>query len=480
MEILLSILIAPISFFAFHPIACSGVAVALSVPVFLRNFSAGDRMFIGFVALAWWFFTWTEARISVQTNIRVDLVFLGPIYLGLALIAGWRILQGGDEPAQARQRESASVATEAVQATALAVALPQIESSPVTTIEVNLLPQAPERANGERSFAPVNRIPRWLRNPWVVSLVVVAALPFVMSGLLQVGSNSARAALDDAKRLRFEAVFRDDATVTRFFGDIRTADDNWSGYYMGDDQDDRFKHLIINRDGKTWLYAAKHWYRVGNADDAVPSIETFVTSVADDDAYSASRLPLTVRKIQQDRFMLTVANSSMDGTERQLPFTKMPAPKFPAASNVGNAVEFVGVFSARYKPDADRSFWGAQLWLWRAGNKYWGHYLRQNFVAGTRNDYLHAGAVNVYCVGSCVKGELDFSLKGGNVTLRPDQLGGFIAQGYGFDSPVLLTQGELIPGFILDLAPLTTVKENKHWLETVNTGSFVKWAVPKS
>ena len=160
-------------------------------------------------------------------------------------------------------------------------------------------------------------------------------------------------------------------------------------------------------------------------------------------------------------------------------FSKQSAPQFPAASGVGDAVEFVGVFSARYKPEADKSFFGTQLWLWRAGDKYWGHYLRQHFVAGSRYDFLHAGAVRGNCVGRCADGAIAFGVHGGNVTLRADPSGGFIAQGYGFDSPVLLTRGELIPGFILDLAPLTTAKENKHWLEAVNTGKFVKWVVPK-
>ena len=101
-------------------------------------------------------------------------------------------------------------------------------------------------------------------------------------------------------------------------------------------------------------------------------------------------------------------------------------------------------------------------------------------MPGTRNDFLNARAVDIDCVGRCVNGELNLSLKPGNVTLRPDPSGGFIAQRYGFDSPVLLTRGELIPGFMLDLAPLTTVKENKRWLATVNSESFAKWAVPKS
>jgi hypothetical protein len=480
MEILLSILIAPITFFAFKPIACGLVASALSVPVFLRNFSVGDRLFIGFVALVWWFFTWTEARTSVQTNIRVDLLFLGPIYLGLGVIAVWRVFNGGDEPTRVRARQSAQAEMDSARETALSTPPSQVESARPGTVDRNPSPEAPRRADEATSWVSLKRVPKWVRNPWLVSLAVIGALPFFVSGSLQMGGASAIATFDEAKRMRFEAAFRDDATVARFFGDIRATEDSWAGYYVGGDQDDRFKHLIINRDGKTWLYNAKHGYRVGNADDALVSIDTFVTTVADDTAYSALGQPLTLRRIKQDRFMLTAANSNMYGTERQLPFTKMPAATFPAVSNVGNTVEFVGVFSARYKPDADKSFWGAQLWLWRSGNKHWGHYLRQNFVAGTRNDFLHAGAVDVYCVGNCEKGDVDFSANGGTVTLRPDPSGGFIAQGYGFDSPVLLTRGELIPGFILDLAPLTTVKENKHWLKTVNTGRSVAWAVPKS
>ena len=205
MEILLSILIAPITFFAFKPIACGVVASALSVPVFLRNFSVGDRLFIGFVALVWWFFTWTEARTIVQTNIRVDLLFLGPIYLGLGVIAGWRILTGGDEPARARAHESAQAEMDAARETALSTPLSQVESARAGTVAGNPSTEAPQRAANASSWVSLKRIPKWLGNPWLVSVAVVGSLPFLVSGLLQMGSASASATFDEAKRMRFEA-----------------------------------------------------------------------------------------------------------------------------------------------------------------------------------------------------------------------------------------------------------------------------------
>ena len=449
MEIPLSILFAPIRLFAFNPVACGVVAAALSVPVLLRNFSLSDRMFIGCVALVWWFFAWTEARTNVQTNIRIDLLLQGPIYLALALIAGWRIVRGS------------------VRHKAGARSTPPRESTPSEATHV------------AASTASKRRFPKWLASPWTISLIVSGALPFVVSGLIQVGSDTAGAAIYEANRLRFEAAFRDDATVARFFGDVRATEGSWAGYYEGDDQDDRFKHLIINADGKTWLYSAKHFYRVGKAEEAVATASEFSTTVANYKDDASLRLPITLRKTQQNQFVFQVPELTANGSARQSLFSKNLPPQFPAASKVGNAVEFVGVFSARYKPEAGKRFSGAQLWLWRAGDRYWGHNLREHFVLGTRYEFLHAAAIDGHCVGRCADGTIVLDAQGKKITLRADASGGFVAQGDAFDPPVLLTPGELVPGFILDLAPVTTVKENKRWLETVNKGSFVKWTVPK-
>ena len=92
-ELLLTLLL-PVRHFAFHPIPCAILASVFSACMFLPESSR--RMRAGFLvsALCWWAFTYLEYGTSLQTNIRVDLVFLAPLfqiaaYFGIWLMFRW-------------------------------------------------------------------------------------------------------------------------------------------------------------------------------------------------------------------------------------------------------------------------------------------------------------------------------------------------------------------------------------------------------
>ena len=61
--------------------------------------------------------------------------------------------------------------------------------------------------------------------------------------------------LDLARRFRFEAYFRDDETEKRVFGVLEPGKNPFAGYYAyaGKD-DDRYAHLVINDEGRFWIY----------------------------------------------------------------------------------------------------------------------------------------------------------------------------------------------------------------------------------
>jgi hypothetical protein len=87
-------LVFPVRLFAFHPVACAVVALIFSCCVFLPI--ASGRMRFGFLlsALSWWAFAYLEYGMSVQTNIRTDLLIFGPIfqvaaYFGIWLMFRW-------------------------------------------------------------------------------------------------------------------------------------------------------------------------------------------------------------------------------------------------------------------------------------------------------------------------------------------------------------------------------------------------------
>jgi hypothetical protein len=43
---------------------------------------------------------------------------------------------------------------------------------------------------------------------------------------------------------------------------------------------------------------------------------------------------------------------------------------------------------------------------------------------------------------------------------------------------VRLKRGETLPGFFLDLAPLATQAENRHWIGALTTATMITWTVP--
>jgi hypothetical protein len=86
-EFLLKLVFAPIAFFAFKPVACGIVATIFTLALLLRGATFGQRTSFALAAVAWWFFCYLEYGTSIQTNIRTELVLLGPIFLILAVVA---------------------------------------------------------------------------------------------------------------------------------------------------------------------------------------------------------------------------------------------------------------------------------------------------------------------------------------------------------------------------------------------------------
>jgi hypothetical protein len=75
-----------VAVFAFHPLRCAVVAVMFTIPLFIPRFSVLLKMTIGLAAISWWAFCWLEAVTPTKMNIRVDLVFLGPYFVGVAIV----------------------------------------------------------------------------------------------------------------------------------------------------------------------------------------------------------------------------------------------------------------------------------------------------------------------------------------------------------------------------------------------------------
>jgi ankyrin repeat protein len=91
MEALLAVL-APLSYFAFNPIACGAMAAVFAAATFLLNVPLAKRALFGITALVWAGLTALEATTSIQTNIRVDLLIFLPLAAFFTILSASFIL----------------------------------------------------------------------------------------------------------------------------------------------------------------------------------------------------------------------------------------------------------------------------------------------------------------------------------------------------------------------------------------------------
>ena len=92
--VMLDVLGGTIAIFAFHPLRCALIAAVFTSALFFGSYSRGTKFILGGVAVAWWVFAVLEAVTPSQMNIRVDLVFLGPAFLLLAVAGAGCLIAG--------------------------------------------------------------------------------------------------------------------------------------------------------------------------------------------------------------------------------------------------------------------------------------------------------------------------------------------------------------------------------------------------
>jgi hypothetical protein len=278
--------------------------------------------------------------------------------------------------------------------------------------------------------------------------------------------------LDLARRFRFEAYFRDDDTANRVFGDLRPEKNPWAGYYVGSGNDDRFAHLVINDEGRFWIYSTLLYVRSGiGRPGATGAFEGAGVERID------ARMRMTLRREEGGPFLLEVHDDGMPGSsaDRPVPMSKAEAPRFPRPSLPSDEVRFVGVFSATYGERSD-GFWVSQVWLWESGGKWWGQYLRDYYARGSTREFISTERIDPACSRQCKV--LSFETSRGPVTLTRVSDDEFTAAMQGEHEEVRLTRGETVPGFFLDLAPLATKTENRQWIEALTTAGMITWTVP--
>lgn len=275
--------------------------------------------------------------------------------------------------------------------------------------------------------------------------------------------------LDIGRRFRFEAGFRDNDTQKHTFGELHSNSNPWVGYYVGGNEDSRYQHLIINDEGKFWLYGQALYMTVGSGHQSIENRSQFQGK---DNQAIAGPIDLSLERQADSTFKLWIKNTY--GASQRLTFTKTSPPRYPVPPSQSDEVKFIGVFSVKYGLN-EKSFWVAQVWLWESHGKVWGQYLRDRYTQGQKHEFVHAESIKPKCTGECKDLNLSFASGRGPVRLTRISENEIKAHLDGVYEEVILSRGEIVPGFILDLAPLTSVKQNQEWIEAVTAGTFIKW-----
>ncbi|APV51280.1 hypothetical protein BWI17_17270 [Betaproteobacteria bacterium GR16-43] len=318
------------------------------------------------------------------------------------------------------------------------------------------------------------------RKPRSIIATLCLAIPVLaIAGYLYMRADTA--ALDvqfeQGRKYRFETAFRDDATEKRVFGDIKPNANPWAGYYVGDGADDRFKHLVINEAGQFWLYGTALYLSEGYRKPDSTNADRYE---AQGSGRMNQKMRLALRRQADGPYLLEVDFGYGVATPpKTVPVQRATPPRFPQTSSPNDEVKFVGVFSGTYT-EGTKSFWLVQFWLWESKGGQWGLYVHDNYVPGQRREFIHPEPLEIRCRDQCR--ELTFETSRGRRKLQRTSNDEFKGM---YDSPereVIITRGEILPmpGFLLDLAPLASRRQNEAWLSAVLAGQMVTWDVPSS
>jgi hypothetical protein len=315
------------------------------------------------------------------------------------------------------------------------------------------------------------------RRQWWAAAILCFSVPVLaLAGLAFMSRHMAQldVALDQGKRFRFEAAFRDDKAEARAFDNLKSETNPWAGYYLAGDEDDRFKHLVINDAGRFWLYHSKLYEYKGIGKQSATDPARFEGKGSE---RMDERMTLALQRQESGQYLLTVDFGYAPSAPKTVPIRKANAPRFAQSPSPTDEVRFVGVFSGTYgERERDGAFWLVQVWLWESKGEVWGRYEHDVFKRGERKEFIHAEEIAPACAQQCKV--LSFKTSRGPrilTRISDDELRGT----YGSPAQeVTLRRGEILPGFPLDLAPLGTEKQNRVWIKAVLEGHMITWDVP--
>jgi hypothetical protein len=415
-----------------------------------RRANIADKVLFGITALGWWGLTYIQATTSVQTNIRIDLVLFGPILLGLAIAALVKWVSLGS------------------------ATLVEINKSNAIDKKIN----NEERQNESEGQKKLNA-----GNTWAIVIAIIVGIPLLFVVWMMTDIKSIDTKINAGKSFLFDAAFRDEATQAAFFGDIKPADDTWAGFYEFDTQDDRFKYVVINRAGRSWIYNRDKWIlRKFSSEGALKNTSVFQTQEVKEH-FIGNDQSLSLRILGDNKFEFEFGPTAYEKTAKKIPAQLIEPPRFPVKAVASDKVIFLGAFAGKFA-EKEKTFSAVELWLWHDGDRIWGRYLIDNFSHGEEYDsrfrkgyrMFEASCNTANCLNQDgIEIKIEDYVRVKLEKLASNQL--LITHSQGIE-PVKLSLGVLIPDSLYELAPLTNRSENKYWLDAVSIGYDKIWKVP--
>ena len=324
---------------------------------------------------------------------------------------------------------------------------------------------------------------RWRK----VAMLIAAAL-VVISGSMSykwvvVSRESQRLGeiIEETNRLVFRAKFRDQKTYESRFGPFTgTSEDYPVGHWQIDGRS-HFTRLIVNAEGRVWLF---YQCQEDAECHSGPGGSGLNRSGDDPRQWAASLkppvgLPFDIEITQTESKALLL--KERDQTHR---FAKAPPPVDPTPAP--RSLQFLGPFAETECIRAHAKI--RQVWLWEDSQRRYGVGIFSTLIAGR-----HTSHVRPIVMGEGVRegdawsfawqqdgrsGTALIALKDGNAILTLDL---DLDQG-GRDledaDRLVLKAGGVFSDERIELAPLTTGADWRHWFDNVFTGHFTSGFVP--
>ncbi|MCP5075612.1 MAG: hypothetical protein GY947_20270 [Rhodobacteraceae bacterium] len=288
-------------------------------------------------------------------------------------------------------------------------------------------------------------------------------------------------AFEEGNRLLFKAKFRDRETYESHFGPFTGASVDYpTGHWQIEGQS-RFTRVIINAKGRVWLFY--QCYEDIECHSG-PGGSGLRKSNDDPRQWSASLKPRIGIPFDIEITHTETNALSVKERDQTIHFTKAPPPVDPGPAP--QSLRFLGSFA-----DAEcirKHSKVRQVWLWQAGQRHYGVGIFSTLVAGRQNLF-----VRPIVIGEGIKegkgwrfnwqkdgknGTALIVLNGGEATLTLDvdlDQGGRELEDV---DQLVLKAGGIFSDERIELAPLTTGADWRHWFDNVLVGQFTSGNVP--